>query len=228
MKALVTDREIECLIEEAWSAQGEEIFSPALTVALTELQAHRRDARARGALPIFVAGQSSEGELVDALSAHGEANSDLTRDAYEWSHAILRGAIAELLHLRKHLTLVQMKTTEERELRLRAERERTDAIAERDAMLVALREWSRRKSKIAPVEPKVEAAVVSRTPVEIPDDKQSAAYKAAAARIDAAVDAHRDPDPADLDLVMREQLISAGFDDPEMLDEMVPPPKKTA
>lgn len=224
MNSLLTDAEIDRLLEETQALEVAEWGSATLHAALLELQAHRRDARARGAIPMFVSGQPSEGEMVDALTIL--TGGSHIPDAYNRAHGLFRGLIFEVLHLRRQVTRVQMQATNEQELRRVADRERMDAIAERDAILIATRELSRTREKVRPS--KVEAATVNRTPVEIPDDKQTPEYKAAAARIAAAVDANRDADQADIDFVMREQLKSAGFDDPEMLDEMVPPPKKTS
>lgn len=219
MNSLLTDAEIARLIDETLALQVAEWGSPTLHSALLELQEHRRDVRARGVLPIFVPGQPGEGEMVDALTAL--VSKDATPDEREQAHNLMRGVLFEVLHLRRQVTRVQMHATNEQELRRRADVERMDAVAERDQLLVALRELGRRKAK--------EPAVITRTPVpDPPIDQRSPAWREASKRIDEAVDAGRDPDPADVDIAMREKLKSVGFTDPEMLDEMVPPQKKTS
>lgn len=223
MTSLLTDAEIARLIDEAQALGVAEWGSPTLSAALLELQAHRRDAHARGAIPLFVSGQPSEGEMVDALTAL--VSKDVSPNERNQAYALMRDLLFEVLHLRHQVTRVQMQATNEQELRRRADRERTDATADRDNLIVALRELSRKKLRTDGPE----VAVVSRTPLpEPPTEKRSPEWQAASKRIDAAVDAGRDPDQADVDIAMREQLKAEGFTDPEMLDEMVPPPKRGA
>lgn len=215
MNSLLTDAEIDRLIDEAQALQVAEWGSPTLHAALVELQKHRQDARARRVLPLFVPGQPGEGEMVDALTTLTDKNAML--DARERAHELLRSLLFEVLHLRRQVTHVQMVATNERDLRCRADRERMDAVADRDNLLGRLRELSRRKP---------EPTVITRMPIpDPPADQRSKVWQEASKRIDEAVDAGRDPDPADVDIAMREKLKSAGFDDPEMLDEMIPPPK---
>lgn len=205
MNALLTDVEIAALLALAEvDFEGASLYGLAFQVeaALRELQAHRADARARAWLPMFVPGQPSEGEMAAALDkCIGYAR--LSQDDVATT---LRGVLREVLHLRQHVTHVQTVANGERARREAAEANVAKLTVQRDALTVAVL----RLNEAGATSPDV--AVVERSPLwEPPVADRSERWREAQARIEAATEAGKDPEQADMDIVLEEHVKHLGF-----------------
>jgi len=184
-----------------------EMDAESMGLALAELQRHRADTRARGALPMFVPGQPTEGEMVkalDELAAYVSAAPDDER--LRASEKLLRGALREVLHLRRHVTLVQEVARRERDARMAAEKDSGTLTAEKNALMVAVVKLVNDGATSPDV------AVISRTPLNAPPiEDRSPRWQEAAARIEAAEAKGADPAQADMDIVLEEHLKHLGF-----------------
>lgn len=198
MNSLVTDAEILSAMSDA---------DPVTYAALDELRRHRADARARGALPIFVPGQPSAGEMTEALGFAVYAGPNSTDRDETDAVATIRGVIREVLHLREQVTRVQTIARVERDRRMAAEKKLGQKETENAALMrgiVALHESGLRAAEVG---------IVTRSPLNMPPiEDRSPRWQEASARIEAATNDGRDPDPADLEIVLSEHLKHEGFD----------------
>lgn len=210
MKALVTDAEIASLLALAGvDFEGANLngLASQVEVALRELQAHRADARARRALPLFVPGQPSEGEIMEAIGSPIFVAANPTEEGERRSVEMLRGVIREVLHLRQHVTHVQTVARGERDRRMAAEANVAKLTVQRDALTVAVL----RLNEAGATSPNV--VVGERTPLwEPPISDRSERWREAQARIEAATEAGKDAAQADMDIVLEEHMKHLGFE----------------
>lgn len=204
MKHLVTDAEIAEML-----ATAADDFAVDVEDALRELQAHRADARARGALPMFVPGQPSEGEMVKALDELAVfVSADPDDEHLRSAETLVRGVIREVLHLRQHVTHVQTVARGERDRRMAAEAEVAKLIVQRDALTLAVL-----KLHEAGVTSPSVSVVGARAPLwEPPIADRSQRWIEAQARIEAATSVGKDAAQADMNIVLEEHMKHIGFD----------------
>lgn len=168
-----------------------------------------KDARARGALPMFVPGQPSEGEMVNALDELAAfVSADPDDEHLRSAETLVRGVLREVLHLRQHVTHVQTVARGERDRRMAAEAEVAKLIVQRDALTLAVLKLH----EAGATSPSV-SVVGARAPLwEPPIADRSQRWIEAQARIEAATSAGKDAAQADMEIVLEEHMKHIGFE----------------
>lgn len=178
----VSDEEITTLLVLAGNNFADHGVPETLWHVVEEVRRHRADARARWQLPPLSGAVLSIGRMSASLERVISRGAEAPAAIEDMQHVI-----REVVHLREQLTRAQGLATKERDLRIQAQESYQRIAVEVEVLRDALAKQPGRVAPMAPV------------------DRRSARWIEAEARISEAVDKGRDPNPADMAIVLEEK-----------------------